>query len=195
MTETIQVLSMLDEIRTIAQNGLEHSDDPYETRRYEQILDIVSEYYGETLEMPAEEARGRLREEFGHVTPKVGAAAVVFDEDDRVLLMRRTDTDLWCLPSGMTDPGESIRETATRETKEETGLDVEIDQLVGLYESPPGINGPHHFLGVAYRCSITGGERELSHEGDELRYWDHEEVPNWFSDHEEVVRDAYALRE
>lgn len=186
---------MLDEIRTIAQNGLSHSETAYEIRRYEQILDIVSEYYGEALDMPPASVREQLREEFGHITPKVGAAAVIFDEQERVLLMRRSDTDLWCLPSGMTEPGESTEETAIRETKEDSGLDVAIQQFVGLYEHPPGVNGPHHFIGIAYRCSVVSGDLRLSFEGDDLRYWSPKEVATWFSDHEEVVRDASQLQD
>lgn len=190
MAQEIEVLSLLDRLRTVAQNGLEHSDDEYETRRYNQILTIVSEYYSKTLEMPSEEVRERLREDVGHITPKVGAASVVFNERGQVLLMKRAGSDLWCLPSGMTDPGEAVEQTAIRETMEETGLDVEIEEFVGLYENPPGINGPHHFIGAAYLCSVTGGELQLSYEGDDLRYLDPASVSNWFSDHEEVVNDA-----
>lgn len=185
-------LSMLDEIRAVAQSGISHSDDPHHTRRYERLLDIVSEYYGEALDMPPDSVRAQLREELGYVTPKVGSASVIFDEQNRVLLMRRTDTDQWCLPAGMTDPGESVEQTAIRETKEETGLTVEIERLIDLYELP---SGPHHFVGVAYLCSVVEGELRLSHEGDELRYRDHNRVSNWFSDHEAVVEDALKLRD
>lgn len=193
MSDGCDVLSMLDEVRAIAQTGLSHSDDPYHTRRYEQLLSIVSEYYGEALDMPPESVRARLREELGYVTPKVGAASVVFDAQNRVLLMRRADTDQWCLPSGMTDHGESVEQTAIRETREETGLTVEIERLIDLYALSPGENGPHHFIGVAYLCSVVSGELRLSHEGTELRYRTPDRVSKWFSDHETVVRDAMQL--
>lgn len=190
MSSELDPSSLRDDLEALAREGIEDADDAYERRRHERILDIASELPGESTELPPDPVRESLRETFGEVTHKVGAAAVVFDEEGRVLLMRRADSDVWCLPAGMTDPGESIRTTAVRETKEETGLDVGIDELVGLYESPPGVNGPHHFLGVAYRCSVVGGELQVSFEGEELSYREPKTVRNWFSDHADVVRDA-----
>jgi 8-oxo-dGTP pyrophosphatase MutT (NUDIX family) len=64
------------------------------------------------------------------------ATAVVPDGEGRILLVHRTDNGLWALPGGGMDLGESIVETAVRETKEETGIDVEVTGLVGVYTNP-----------------------------------------------------------
>lgn len=63
----------------------------------------------------------------------VAASAVVTDDQGRILLQRRRDNDLWALPGGAMDMGESLPGTAVREVKEETGLDVEITGLVGSF--------------------------------------------------------------
>lgn len=68
------------------------------------------------------------------VVPSV--TVVVRDSDGRVLLIHKVDNDLWALPGGGHDIGESITDTAVREVKEETGLDVEIVRLVGTYTNP-----------------------------------------------------------
>ena len=68
------------------------------------------------------------------------ATAVVTDDGGRILLVRRRDNDLWALPGGGMDLGESIEDTAIRETREETGLNVEITGLVGVYSNP------HHVM-------------------------------------------------
>ena len=52
--------------------------------------------------------------------------AVVTDDQARILLIRRRDNDLWALPGGGMELGESIVETAVREVKEETGLNIEV---------------------------------------------------------------------
>lgn len=64
------------------------------------------------------------------------ATAFVQDDAGRVLMIRRTDNDLWAIPGGGQDVGETIAQTAVRETREETGIDVEVTGLVGIYTNP-----------------------------------------------------------
>src|SRR4030088_149259 len=66
--------------------------------------------------------------------------AVVTDEHDRIVLIRRRANALWALPGGGMELGESIVDTAVREVKEETGLDVEVTGLIGVYSNP------HHVM-------------------------------------------------
>ena len=64
------------------------------------------------------------------------ASAVVTDEYGHLLLAKRTDNNLWTIPGGTMKPGETITESALREVKEETGIDVEVVSLVGIYSNP-----------------------------------------------------------
>lgn len=67
----------------------------------------------------------------------VPAVNVVVENDKgEILMIRRTDNDNWALPGGAIDLGESVTQAAIRETKEETGIDVEITGLVGIYSDP-----------------------------------------------------------
>ncbi|RSM58966.1 NUDIX hydrolase [Amycolatopsis sp. WAC 01376] len=68
------------------------------------------------------------------VVPSV--TVVVRDDAGRLLLIHKIDNDLWALPGGGHDAGERITDTAVREVKEETGVDVEILRLVGTYTDP-----------------------------------------------------------
>lgn len=61
---------------------------------------------------------------------------VVVNDDGDILIIRRTDNGNHALPGGGMDLGESITQTAVRETKEETGVDVEVTGLVGIYTNP-----------------------------------------------------------
>ncbi|PPK61881.1 NUDIX domain-containing protein [Actinokineospora auranticolor] len=72
------------------------------------------------------------------VVPSVTVA--IRDAEGRILLIHKIDNDLWALPGGGHDPGESITDTAVRETREETGLDVRVLRLVGTYTNP------HHVI-------------------------------------------------
>ena len=91
----MRIEPLLDELRLLATNGLEYADDPWEEERWERVAALVSEYAGETVDLPPEEVRERFAQEVGHVTTKVGAEAAVFDDDDRVLLLQRADDGTW----------------------------------------------------------------------------------------------------
>jgi ADP-ribose pyrophosphatase YjhB (NUDIX family) len=64
------------------------------------------------------------------------ANVVVLNEDDDILMIRRTDNGNWAVPGGAMDLGESLRDTAVREVEEETGIVCEVTGLVGIYTDP-----------------------------------------------------------
>ena len=67
---------------------------------------------------------------------RIGSCAVIFDQNrGKVLLTKRSDNGLWCLPGGRMEPGESVDECCRREVFEETGLIIEPKRLVGVYSS------------------------------------------------------------
>ena len=118
----------------------------------------------------------------------LGAFAVIFDEQGRVLLSHRRDYDLWNLPGGRVESGELPTEAVVRETKEETGLDVEIDLLVGVY----GKSGVDDLV-FAFRCSVVGGMLGLTNEADEHGYFDLHQLPaNTVPKQVERIQDAAA---
>ena len=184
------LFSLLDELRVMAQVGLRYADDPYNVERYERILALVSEWYGRSVSLPAEEVRERFAREVGYVTAKVSANAAVFDEAGRPLLQLRANDGFWGLPGGFTEPNESPRETAVRETKEETGLTVELTDLVGIYTRKPGQYGPHSTVIHLHSCVVTGGDLEASYESEALRYRRVEDVTEWHKNHECLALDA-----
>ena len=78
--------------------------------------------------------------------------------------------------------------------REETGLDVEVRQLVGVLTRLPSMeNGPHTTIAVLHLCEVIDGKLTLSHEGAALRYWPIDEVPKWHATHERYARAAYEM--
>jgi ADP-ribose pyrophosphatase YjhB (NUDIX family) len=189
----MDILSLLDELQTIARTGLNFASNPYERERYEHLLGLVSRYYGQTLDLPSSEVRRRFAAELGYITPKVGAEAAVFDREGRILLVRRSDDGLWCLPCGWVEPNESPEEAAVREAREETGLEVKSGDLVGVFTRKPGMGyGPHTAVAIIYLCEVLGGTLQGSHEAPEVRYWWIEEVPGWHELHRTYAEAARA---
>jgi len=112
-----------------------------------------------------------------------GAGAFIRDERGRVLLVRRADSGNWTLPGGMQDIGESIPQTALREVREETGLDVEITGLVGIYTDPAHVMAyddgqvRQEFV-VLFSAAVAGGTEAVSEESTGLRWVEPAELDN-----------------
>ena len=109
--------------------------------------------------------------------PKVGAGVFII-EQGRVLLVQRgvnPGMDLWCFPSGFIEHDESPERAAAREAKEETGLDVAIDELMNLhaYLDPGRGNG----ILILYRAHAVGGELQPGDDAKAVRYFAPRELP------------------
>jgi 8-oxo-dGTP pyrophosphatase MutT (NUDIX family) len=105
----------------------------------------------------------------------VAASAVVTDEAGRIVLQRRVDNELWALPGGGMHVGESIRDTAIREVREETGLHVVVDQVIGVYSDPTHVfayddGEVRQEFSVCVACRIIGGSLRTSIESHEVRW-------------------------
>ncbi len=124
----------------------------------------------------------------------IGAASVITDDRDRVLLVRHTYGELnWEIPGGGSEPGESAAATSRREVREEVGVDIRLDRLAGVYWEPgwrPSVD-MHHFV---FRASIVGGTpRPSSPEIGEVRWCDPSDLPRPISDFTvRRIRDALA---
>lgn len=190
----MDLFSLLDEIQTIARNGLNYTSSEYDLERYERLMSLSTQTYADLLDVPDEAIRARFLRETGYITPKVGSDAAIFDESGRILLMDRSDGTGWCLPCGWVEPNEKPVEAVVREVREETGLEVEVRQLVGVFtRMPDAKNGPHTTIAIVHLCEAVGGELTLSHEGSALQYRTVDDVQNWHATHERYARAAWKM--
>jgi 8-oxo-dGTP pyrophosphatase MutT (NUDIX family) len=117
---------------------------------------------------------------------RIVPAAVAFVQDDagRVLLIQRSDNGFWALPGGTQDVGERLAQTAEREVREETGYDVRVVDLIGIYSDP------HHVIAyddgevrqqfaISFRCELVGGTLATSSESPTVRWV----APSQLDDH------------
>ncbi|MFG1801018.1 NUDIX hydrolase [Micromonospora carbonacea] len=105
----------------------------------------------------------------------------VLDTQNRVLLIRRTDNGLWAIPGGAQDFGEYIAETAVRETREESGIDVEVTGIVGIYTDPKHVMAysdgeVRQQFSICFRARCLGGELAPSSESSEVRWVSRDEL-------------------
>lgn len=134
---------------------------------------------------------------------RLGCSAVLLDPTGcSVLLTRRSDNGLWCLPGGRVDAGESVTESIIREVYEETGLNVRVNRLTGIYSDPDQLviypdGNKAHLVVLNFMVESISGVVTLSPETTEIRYFriEHALLMDLFHNHVEHLRDAISYRE
>lgn len=122
--------------------------------------------------------------------PYLGVNVAIF-QDDHILLTKREDFEIWCLPGGAVDPHESLAEAAMREALEETGLTVHLTRLVGVYSQPDWLTGNHIAL---FAGTPAGGDLRLCPgETIDIAYFPVTALPpDLVPAHRERIQDALA---
>ena len=109
------------------------------------------------------------------------ASVVVTNDDGLILLQRRTDNNLWALPGGTMDIGETISECARREVREETGLDVDLQGIVGIYSDPNHVfayddGEVRQEFSICFSARPVAGTLTVSDESHDVRYFTPAEI-------------------
>jgi ADP-ribose pyrophosphatase YjhB (NUDIX family) len=117
-------------------------------------------------------------------TPKhsVSVAGVVVDSQDRVLVIRRQDTGDWQAPGGVLELAESFEDGVRREVAEETGVDIEVERLSGVYK-----NVSRGIVALVFRCRPVTTSATPTDEASEVRWMSRDEV-------RELMSPAFAVR-
>lgn len=160
----LELARFIERIAAIGRTGLAFKPHGYDAERYEDLL-------RETARIQAVLARDlttdpdalfqRWREAAGggydgYVTVGVGCGAIVFNQRDEILLIKRP-TGAWWYPTGFCDVGESPAENVAREVREETGLIVAPQRLIGVIDSLKVGSAMRHLYSMLFYCRLDGG--------------------------------------
>lgn len=165
------------ELQSLAQAGLTYGKDAYDIERYERIRDISAEMIASKVDISIEKVKTLFCNETGYQTPKLDTRAAIF-ENGKILLVRENNGK-WSLPGGWVDVNTSVKENIIKETKEESGLDVNVDKIIAVQD-----RAKHNLPVYAYSvckifalCSVIGGKFEENIETTEFRYFSENELP------------------
>jgi 8-oxo-dGTP diphosphatase len=131
--------------------------------------------------------------------PLVGVGAIIID-NGRVLLVKRGHAPLlgeWSIPGGVLEVGEMLRQAAIREAREETGLEVEPGELLGVFDRVIRENGRirYHYVLIDFLCRVVSGTPCCGSDADEVRWFTQEDAAQLklAPDTAEVIRKGFAL--
>ena len=191
-----QILSALDVLRAVGVEGKNYAENEYDAQRYELTIDTVAKLYfllSQSQEDP-EAIRKILEKELGPITPKIGIDVGVIHHD-KVLTLRRTDDQTYCLPCGWMSVGDSIQKTAIREVNEEAKIKISPFGCIKIStkgpEDYPSIL--HHQLNALVVSRPIDDELQviLSNEHDQHKWITSPDKVHWHAGHEQAAKTLF----
>ncbi len=115
---------------------------------------------------------------------------VILEKDQIYLIKRKNDPfkDFWALPGGFVEYGERVEEAALREAKEETGMDIKINKLIGVF-SDPRRDPRGHTVSIVYLAEPYGIPRSGS-DAKDIKRFKVSQLPQLAFDHEKIIKEA-----
>lgn len=169
----------------IAKTGLAFTESLYERERYEEVLAVAADiraHAGDVVD-PAARIDEWMREVGkgvpGYVTPKIAVGAAVSNQDGELLLIKRADSGVWLFPTGWADVGYSAPEVVVKEVREETGIEVEVERLIGVLDGIRQGFTRFPLYSLLFQCRVIGGEL-AGHplETADLGWFDRDHLPS-----------------
>ncbi len=168
---TRDLLRWSEALAGIARTGLGFTENLYEKERFEEVLKVAADIRTSAEEeVPANgsaiASAGLVHDWLevvgqgvaGYVTPKVAVGAVVGNDRDEILLVKRADSGVWLYPTGWADVGYSASEVVVKEVREETGIEVEPLRLIAVLDGLRlGFTGVPLYS-LLFHCRALGGE-------------------------------------
>ena len=163
-----QLARWSESLAAIARTGLAFTQNLYERERYEEVLHVAADIkaaFEESTELRRE--RGHFVQEWmdnigegipGYVTPKVAIGAIVGNDAGEILLVKRAPSGVWLYPTGWADVGYSAAEVVVKEVREETGIEAEPVQLLGVVDGMRMGFTKFGMYMLLFHCRATGGE-------------------------------------
>lgn len=160
----LELARFIERIAAIGRTGLAFKPHGYDAEPYEDLLREAARIHAvlaRDLATDPDALFQRWRDDAGggydgYVTVGVGCGAIVFNQRDDILLIKRP-SGAWWYPTGFCDVGESPAENAAREVREETGLIVTPQRLIGIIDSLKVGSAMRHIYSMLFYCRLDGG--------------------------------------
>lgn len=163
-------------VLSVSKIGLKYSKDPYAIENYE-ALEILSK---EMLnELPGVSIHKNLYERDIYPTPNISVRVLVTNEKNQLLMVKENVEGKWAVPGGWCDVFETVSENAIKEVKQESGYDVKLNRLLGVFQRerykdyPTLVSEVVHY----FSASVIGGGPLHNHETSEVQWFDFHQLP------------------
>jgi ADP-ribose pyrophosphatase YjhB (NUDIX family) len=172
-------LTIVRELRAIAQTGLAFTADGFDHQRYQRLQELAALLLAQGSSGELEPILELLRQEKGYATPKIDVRGAAF-VDAKVLMVREISDGNWTLPGGWADVNQSAGECVVREIAEESGFKARAHKLAAVYDYQRSGHPPRQIDSIYkmfFICEIIGGEARPSDETSEVAFFARNDLP------------------
>ncbi len=165
-------------LQALAQTGLTYTKDRYDIERYTELRDIAAHIMAHQFSADKLHFADEFIKQEGYATPKVDTRAIVL-RAGKILMVQEADDKLWGLPGGWADVGDSPSDAVCREVVEETGLNVSVERLLGVWDRNQHGHPPYpwHVYKLIFFCKALGGDLRLSEDSLDIGFFDPQHLP------------------
>jgi ADP-ribose pyrophosphatase YjhB (NUDIX family) len=143
------------------------------------VREIAAEMASHASDFPIEKIISLFEAETNYATPKMDVRGIVFDDQQRILLIQETADKCWAPPGGWVDVNEPPSEAVTREIFEESGFETKAVKLLAVYDKQKHahpIHWPHSYK-MFILCELTGGKATTSIETLDVGFFSKDNLP------------------
>ena len=171
-------LTWAQKMQSIAQAGIEYSQDDYDIERFEQLSEIAVEILHEYTELDSEKIQDLFANEEGYRTPKIDVRAIVPNRD-RILLVQEKLDGKWALPGGWAEIDLSLKENVEKEVFEEAGITTDAREVVAILDRSKQISDPYPYsvYKIFVLCKGIDGEFRANVETTTASFFKESEIP------------------
>lgn len=165
----------------LADAGLFYGKDVFDKERYAEIRSISIELLSQLSDEPLETLSDIVSEHEGYPTPKVDVRAFI-KKEEKILLVQDAQSNEWSLPGGYAEVGLSPKENIKKEVREETGFEVTVNQLLGIFDTQLREDIPQLFqyYKLVFSCTIEKGAFQENNETSQIAFFELNDLPVLF---------------
>lgn len=174
--DTNEFYDFIVKVQAISKIGLTYSTDPYAIDNYKELSELSSKMLENFMNVKFDKPSMFTKEVYP--TPNVSCRTVIV-RDNKILLVREANSNLWSIPGGWCDLYDSPSKAAFNEVSQEAGIEPKMTRVIGILDRTPhksNQNVPEYL--VVFEGNIDGKEfHEHCHETTEVKFFDIDNLP------------------
>lgn len=179
MSKTSLLLNLAKRVQALAETGQHFSESDFDMDRYTELEQIAMEMISMITHNDISLVSSSIQEKNGYRTPKVDVRAVIFNQENEILMVKEQVDGRWSLPGGWADVGFTPAEIAVKETQEEAGMKVKPVRLLAIFDKkchdhPPDV---YYAYKIFIECRILDATLRTGYETTDAGFFSFEDLP------------------